>query len=118
MEVYKELENMGFFHWYSRKYGGFQHAEYSFVYDALPLDNLIRTQLNACAFKFFRETFGCDISIKKINSKDYQFIIELKHQEDNDRYFADFPFKDDDLAEYECLKKLIQIVKNKLWIQK
>ena len=118
MEVYKELNNIGFFDWYGSQYGGFQYAEYNSVYDALPLDNLIRTKLNACAFKFFREIFGCDISIKKNTSKDYKFIIELNYQEDINYHFTDFPFKDDDLAEYECLKKLIEIVKNKLWTQK
>ena len=118
MRVYKELENIGLFDWYSSKYGGFQDAKYQSVYDDLPLDNLIRTKLNACAFKFFRETFGCDISITKITSKEYQFVIMLNFQEDKDYSFTDFPYKTDDLAEYECLKKLIEIIKNKLWTQK
>lgn len=111
MEIYKELNNIGFFDWYGGKYGGFQYAEYNSVYDALPLDNLIRTKLNACAFYFFRETFGYDVLINKITSKEYQFVIQLKFQDEDDYYFIDFPYKSYEIAEYECLKKLIQIVK-------
>lgn len=118
MRVYKELEKIGFFDWYCTQYGGHTYQEYKPVYDDLPSDNLIRTKLNACAFKFLRETFGCDISITKINLKKYQFLITRNFQEDNDYSFIDFPFKTDDIAEYECLKKIIEIIKIKLWTQK
>jgi hypothetical protein len=57
MQIYKELEAIGFFEWYRSQYGSINYSEYKEVYDQLPLDNLIRTQLNACVIRFFREKY-------------------------------------------------------------
>lgn len=109
MEIYKELDCLGFFKWYCTQYGGLNYTEYKEVYDDLPLDNIIRTELNACVFKFFREKYGYDVSIRRQAKTRHQFIIESKDNEDN-YYFIDFPFQNHEEAELECIKKLIKIV--------
>lgn len=118
MRIYKELEALGFFKWYCTQYGGLVYQEYKPVYDDLPLDNLIRSELNACVFKFFRENYGCDILIKKCSPKKFQFTIELNYQENNDYHFIDFPFKSYEESEFECIGKLIRIAERKIWTQK
>jgi hypothetical protein len=50
MEIYKQLENLGFFKWYCTQYGGLVYQEYKTVYDDLPLDNIIRTELKEIPF--------------------------------------------------------------------
>jgi hypothetical protein len=110
MQIYKKLETLGFFKWYCTQYGGLVYQEYKTVYDDLPLDNLIRTELNACVFKFFREEYGYDVSIKRQTKTVHQFVIESKDNEDH-YHFIDFPFQNHEEAELECLKKLISIIK-------
>ena len=111
MGIYKELEELGFFKWYCTQYGGLVYQDYKPVYDDLPLDNLIRTELNACVFKFFREKYGYDILIKKCGKKIFQFTIELNYQENNDYHFVDYPFKSYEESEIKCIEKLIEIQK-------
>jgi hypothetical protein len=65
------------------------------------------------AFRFFREKYGYDVSIKKCTSTQYKFVITQSFVE-NDYYFIDFPFPSHEEAELECLKKLIEIVKRKV----
>ena len=65
------------------------------------------------SFRFFREKYGYDVSIKKCRPTEYKFEIEQLFVEDNNYYFIDFPFSSHENAELECLKKLIEIVKRK-----
>jgi hypothetical protein len=111
MGIYKELEELGFFKWYCTQYGGLVYQDYKPVYDDLPLDNIIRTELNACVFKFFREKYGYDILIKKCGKKTFQFNIELNYQENNDYHFDDYRFKSYEESEIECIERLIEIQK-------
>ena len=62
------------------------------------------------AFDFFREKYGYDVTIKKCTPSEYKFEIEQLFVENN-YYFIDFPFPSYEVAELECLKKLIEIVK-------
>jgi hypothetical protein len=124
MRVYKELEALGFFKWYCTQYGGLNYQEYQTVYDDLPLDNLIRTELNACAFKFFRDKFNIDFTIitnyakiDRATVKSYRVgIIAIENNKinsfflrpvDSDKVFIEFESYED--AELGCLKKLMQI---------
>lgn len=116
MRVYKELEALGFFKWYCAQYGSLNYQEYESVYDDLPLDNLIRTQLNACAFKFFREK-RIDSEIKKIE-EGYTYHCFRNQEELGEslmKLFTDdrllYVFNSHEDAEAECLKKLIEITK-------
>ena len=43
------------------------------------------------AFRFFREKYGYDVSIKKCRPTDYKFVITQSFVED-DYYFIDYPF--------------------------
>jgi hypothetical protein len=62
------------------------------------------------AFRWFREKYGYDVTIKKCTPSEYKFEIEQLFVENN-YYFIDFPFPSYEVAELECLKKLKEIVK-------
>jgi len=62
------------------------------------------------AFRWFREKYGYDLTIKKCTPSEYKFEIEQLFVENN-YYFIDFPFPSYEVAELECLKKLKEIVK-------
>lgn len=65
------------------------------------------------AFRWFKEKYGYDVTIKKCTPSEYKFQIEQLFVEGDSYYFIDFPFKTYGEAELECLKKLIEIVKKK-----
>jgi hypothetical protein len=65
------------------------------------------------AFRWFREKYGYDISIKKGTMKSYKFEIQKLVYEGDDYFFNDFSFSTYEKAELACLIKLIEIVKNK-----
>ena len=62
-------------------------------------------------FRWFREKYGYDVSIKKRKFEIQK--LEVYGESDPDYYFIDFPFDSYEEAELECLKKLIEIVKRK-----
>lgn len=76
-------------------------------------DFFISAPLYQQAFRWFREEYGYDISIKKCTPSEYKFEIEQLFVENN-YYFIDFPFPSYEVAELECLKKLKEIVKRKI----
>ena len=61
------------------------------------------------AFRFFREKYGYCSYIKEAIVDDYRFYIEKF----DEKYYNSSIFKSYEEAELECLKKLIQIVKEK-----
>jgi len=65
------------------------------------------------AFRWFREKYGYDVSIVRRTGKAYKFEIQKLVYEGNDYFFSGFSFDSHQEAELECLKKLIEIVKNK-----
>lgn len=113
MRIYKELETLGFFKWYCTQYGGLNYTEYNEVYNQLPLDNLIRTKLNACVFKFFREKYKIDSviirSFSMNNSYHYNIVIDKDYG--NDLQSLSVPDRTHEEAEFECIKELIAIAK-------
>jgi hypothetical protein len=68
------------------------------------------------AFRWFREKYGYDVSIKKCTPSEYKFEIEQLFAEGDNYYFIDFSFPSHEVAELECLKKLIKIIKTKIKI--
>ena len=86
--------------WYEDE-GLYYHPDSDIV-----LDNPTFSQ----AFRWFREKYGYDVTIKKCTPSEYKFEIEQLFVENN-YYFIDFPFPSYEVAELECLKKLIEIVK-------
>jgi len=65
------------------------------------------------AFRWFREKYGYDVSIKKCTPSEYRFEIEQLFVERDNYYFIDFVFKTYEEAELACLDKLIEIVESK-----
>jgi hypothetical protein len=65
------------------------------------------------AFRWFREKYGYDVTIKKCTPSEYKFEIEQLFVEGNNYYFIDFFFDTYEEAEVACLRKLIEIVKRK-----
>lgn len=120
MRTYKELDYLGFFDWYCGQYGGLVYSEYKSVYDDLPLDNLIRTELNACIFKWFREKYGLRGFIgfrPNVNQFDYHiYNMSLSGKEYAEQRTMEEFNKDPKVGTYEeaelgCIDKLIEIVK-------
>ncbi len=120
MKTYKELDYLGFFDWYCGQYGGLVYSEYKSVYDDLPLDNLIRTELNACIFKWFRENHGLRGFIGfRPNVKQFDYHIydmslsgkEYAKQRTMEEYNKDPKVGTYEEAELGCINKLIEIVK-------
>ena len=79
---------------------------------------IISIPLYQQAFRWFREKYGLSSSIisKMSNNKRkvWYLINELDNRIIPSMYFKSYPkgfFKDEDEAELECLKKLIEIVK-------
>jgi hypothetical protein len=108
MKIYKELEAIGFFEWHSTQYGGIVIKEYTDFYDDLPLDNIIRTELNACAFKFFRDKYKLYFNIDRLPNKlgtNQAFMLRI------DAPFIGGYYKSYEKAELECLLNLVQIIK-------
>jgi hypothetical protein len=122
MRIYKELDAIGFFKWYCTQYGGLNYTEYKEFYDHLPLDNIITTELNACVFKFFREKYNLDASMS-VNvwgekQTSYRITGGIKGVIEANSYGALYDIDTEyynsyEEAELECLKKLIEIVKEK-----
>lgn len=63
------------------------------------------------AFRFFREKYGYDVSIKKRRFEIQK--LEVYGEDNPDYYFTDFPFDSYEESEFKCLLKLIEIVKRK-----
>lgn len=120
MRIYKELDALGFFKWYCTQYGSLNYQEYKPVYDDLHLDNLIRTELNACVFKFFREKYNLhgSTSVDVWNKKDASYRITggIKGIVEANSYGSLYDidsanYETHNEAEFECVKKLIEITK-------
>lgn len=75
--------------------------------------NVVKSPIKSQSFRFFREKYGYDVSIKKCRPTEYKFEITQSFVED-DYYFIDYPFPSYEEAEIECIKKLIEIVKRKV----
>ena len=74
-------------------------------------DELLRP-LYQQAFRFFREKYGYDVSIKKRRFEIEK--LEVYGEDNPDYYFTDFPFDSYEESEFKCLLKLIEIVKRKM----
>ena len=55
-------------------------------------DGWIRAPTFSQAFRWFREKYGYDVTIKKCTPSEYKFEIEQLFVEGNNYYFIDFSF--------------------------
>jgi hypothetical protein len=114
MNVYKELETMGFFD-YLYKVHKLQDSAMNPEYlDEYPMSHIHKTVVNCLVFRWFREKYDIDISINTIyskynenTSKKYRVVI------DNKTVFTNVGFYDTyEEAQKECILDLISIIKN------
>jgi len=81
-------------------------------FDSIDDLHFIKAPLYQQAFRWFREKYGYDVTIKKCTPSEYKFEIEQLFVKGDSYYFIDFPFTSYEEAELECLKKLIELCKN------
>jgi hypothetical protein len=97
----------------------FYYEKGELYYDSRPMyssdahSGQILAPLYQQAFRWFREKYGYDVTIKKCTPSEYKFEIEQLFVEGNNYYFIDFSFDTYEEAEVACLRKLIEIVKRK-----
>ena len=80
-------------------------------------DGWIRAPTFSQAFRWFREKYGYDVTIKKCTPSEYKFEIEQLFVEGNNYYFIDFSFDTYEEAELACLDKLIELVEGILLLK-
>ena len=105
------LKELGFdepcFAFFNGKHLSF--ARFDILGNPLDICNCIEAPTYSQAFRFFREKYGYCSYIKEAIVDDYRFYIEKF----DEKYYNSSIFKSYEEAELECLKKLIQIVKEK-----
>ena len=120
MEIYKELEKLGFFEWLEKEYSLKDDNFTPEIIEKILLSNIYRTIINASAFKFFRDKYGTQ---SKINHWDkdavnIEYWFEITYNYNNSRHntssisesLFNLTYEEAELA---CLRKLIEIVKQK-----
>ena len=127
MEIYNELESLGFFEWLSETHN-LKDTDITPEYlDELPLNDIHITVCNSMAFRWFREKYDLTHFINK-QITDGEFIcaiIKDNNYHKNTTWAKYHPymvadkdgngvtFKTFEEAELACLRKLIEIVKEK-----
>ena len=99
-----------------KKYGkNFELQDFLQTYETFP-SHIVAAPTFSQAFRFFREKYGLHsyiepVLVEKANSPiKYDYVIlEVSHQ--NDLEYNNLPYHTFEEAELECLKKLIEIVK-------
>lgn len=85
--------------------------EFGYNYKSGIAKDCVLSPLYQQAFRWFRENYRYDVAIKKRKFEIEK--LEIYGESDPDYYFTDFPFDSYEESELKCLKKLIEIVKNK-----
>jgi hypothetical protein len=100
MKIFKELKKLGYIHY---------SATTIEELDDLPLNNAERVSEQALVFKWFRDKYKYDSVINRtlFKPKTYHFGIFA------DKFYGSIEYNTYEEAELECLKKLIQIIKEK-----
>jgi hypothetical protein len=116
MKIFKELKNLGYIHY---------SATTIEELDDLPLNSAERISEQALVLRWFREKYGLkhDIDDDNVGTKFYYKIRSYTDKFDNyydiikhmreERDWSKIEFYSYEEAELECLKKLIEIAKNK-----
>lgn len=106
----KELESLGFFEWLSETHNlGDTDMKPEYL-DGLPLNDIHRTVGNSMAFRWFREKHELHYYITTHDETDYEWYVYDKDQNDWEDDTTQNTYEEAELA---CLKKLIEIVKEK-----
>jgi len=113
MKIYNELKSLGFLEWLNDIKFGCSHTNIMLL-DVQPIDSIERSGYNAIAFRWFREKYGLYHSIGLDNSLENNVncdYVIINHSQSISELETNF--KSYEEAELECLKKLIEIVKQK-----
>jgi len=119
MKLYKELEDLNFFKWLDDTHNLADTDMKPEYLDELPLDDIHRTVCNAMVFRWFRDKHQLIhhmywVYKKKYDGIDWIFHIKGINMINNNVVPHDETrFETYEEAELECLKKLIELVKNK-----
>lgn len=111
-----ELKELGFnepcFAFFNGKHLSF--ARFDILGNPLDICNCIEAPTYSQAFRFFREKYELEgVTQRAEDFMWYKWIIH-RYNENGKKYVADFyEYKTYEEAELDCLKKLIQIVKEK-----
>jgi hypothetical protein len=107
-----DLKELGFdepcFGWYSNMDGNVFRQGYCETY--LGIENCAKAPLYQQAFRWFREKYDIDVNTQKDSIGIYHFNIDTNKYGDWKEPIFNKSYEE---AELECLKKLIEIVKNK-----
>ena len=108
MNTYKELESLGFFEWLSEEHN-LKDTDMTPEYlGKLPLNAIYRTIINAMIFRWFSEKHKLR-GLIEIGAHDYSFMI-WDEEKDQRKMSSDMNAVYEE-AEYECIKRLIELVK-------
>jgi hypothetical protein len=122
MEVYKELEKLGFFEWLDEIHK-LKDVGVDIEYlDGLALNDIHKTVLNSLTFRWFREKYDWQATIEATSDQHsrklgYNYWLwnhktgEEHHTMPNNRPSGDWIFETYEEAELGCIIKLIEIVK-------
>ena len=103
MKIFKELELLGFFEWLAEMHNLRDTDMKPEYLDELPLNDIHLTVCNSMAFRWFREKY------KKVDYPEFDYDEQKWYCHSN--YQSRILFDTYEEAELECLKKLIEIVK-------
>ena len=112
MKIYNKLESLGFFEWLSETHNLKDTDMKPEYLDELPLEDIHRTVCNSMAFRWFREKYKMAIISPDWNNKFMYKIFNL-HLLNQGVLVEKSGFKSYEEAELACLRKLIEIVKEK-----
>jgi hypothetical protein len=101
MKIFKELNKLGYIHY---------SATTIEELDDLPLNSAERISEQALVLRWFREKYNLHSTITSISQESWQWHITKPGESLGKLYEEDFYTYEE--AELECLKKLIEIVKN------
>jgi hypothetical protein len=109
MKIFKELKKLGYKHYT-------EHTVEEL--DNLPLESKERIMEQALVLKWFREKYNlfCEIQIDRTTEPKFCFdIFQYEHFGNYEKIEVEewYLYRTQEEAELECLKKLIEIVKNK-----
>lgn len=117
MKIYNELESLGFFEWLDKTHDLRDTDMKPEYLDKLPLNDIHRTVCNSMAFRWFRDKKLSDMCICRYQSRDdggiyYYYHITHDFGVEETKHYKEGFFSYEE-AELACLRKLIEIVKNK-----
>lgn len=112
MKIYNKLESLGFFKWLSETHNLKATDMTPEHLDKLPLNDIHRTVCNSMALRWFRDKYSLQASSIMFSNGKYDAGI-TRCKGTQSVWGVGPIYNTYEEAELECLKKLIEIVKDK-----